>query len=63
MKTPVVAEPLVQTHISDWLREMWDVEAQHPPIIGSRLKFGLPLPPTKPKRTKAKAGKRATVKA
>jgi hypothetical protein len=57
-------EPLIQTHISDWLREMWEVEAQHPPMIGSRLKFGLglPLAPAKPKRTRAKAGKQAMAK-
>ena len=62
MKKPAIFEPLVQTHISDWLREMWEVETQHPPLIGSRLKFALPLSPAKPKRAKAKAGKRAAVK-
>ncbi len=63
MKKDTSFEPLVQTHVSDWLRELWEVEAQHPPMIGSRLKFGLPLSPAKPKRTRAKAGKRAAVKA
>ncbi|HBJ82743.1 MAG TPA: hypothetical protein DDZ88_02485 [Verrucomicrobiales bacterium] len=63
MKKADTFEPLIQTHISEWMREMWEVEAQHPPMIGSRLKFGLPLSPAKPKRAKAKAGKRAAVKA
>ncbi|GDY20360.1 hypothetical protein LBMAG56_17050 [Verrucomicrobiota bacterium] len=62
MKKPVVFEPLVQTHISDWLREMWEVEALHPPMIGSRLKFGLPMSPPKPKRAVAKTGKRRAAK-
>jgi hypothetical protein len=63
MKNDTSFEPLVQTHVSDWIRELWEVEAQHPPMIGSRLKFGLPLSPAKPKRARAKAGKRAAVKA
>jgi hypothetical protein len=65
MKKADTFEPLIQTHISDWMREMWEVEAQHPPMIGSRLKFalGLPLSPAKPKRARAKAGKRAAAKA
>ena len=44
MKKADTFEPLIQTHISDWMREMWEVEAQHPPMIGSRLKFALGLP-------------------
>ena len=63
MKKAAKFEPLVQTHISDWMREMWEVEAQHPPMIGSLLKFGLPPAPTKPKRSRAKSGKRASVRA
>ena len=63
MKKDTSFEPLVQTHVSDWLRELWEVEAQHPPMIGSRLKFGLPLSPAKPKRSRGKTtGKRAAVK-
>lgn len=62
MKKTTTFKPLVQTHISDWLREMWEVEAQHPPMIGSRLKFGLPLSPAKPKRRKVKAAKLRMVK-
>ena len=64
MKKADTFEPLFQTHISDWMREMWEVEAQHPPMIGSRLKFalGLPLPPAKPKRAKAKTVKRTAGK-
>ena len=61
MKKANTFEPLIQTHISDWLREMWEVEAQHPPMIGSKLKFGFPMP-AKPKQDRAKAGKRAAVK-
>ena len=63
MKKSTAFEPLVQTHISDWLREMWEVEAQHPPLIGSRLKFGVPPSPAQPKRRKARAAKPRAVKA
>jgi|GEM_PF-1759000 len=63
MKKDTSFEPLVQTHISDWLRELWEVEAQHPPMIGSRLKFGMPLSRAKPKRARGKVGKRVAVKA
>ena len=64
MKKADTFEPLIQTHISDWMREMWEVEAQHPPMIGSRLKFGLPLTPARPKRARGKTtGKRAAAKA
>ena len=41
MKKADTFEPLIQTHISDWMREIWEVEAQHPPMIGSRLKLAL----------------------
>lgn len=49
--------------VSDWTRELWAAEAKYTATVGSRLKFGLPLSPPKPKRPKAKAGKRATVRA
>ena len=67
MKKADTFEPLIQTHVSDWLREMWEVEAQHPPMIGSRLKLALwgPLPRAKkPKSAKkaAKTVKRAAAK-
>ena len=55
MKKTAAFTPPVQTHVSDWLRELWEVEAQHPPLIGSRLKFGLPPASAKPKRRKARA--------
>ena len=45
--------PFIQTHVSDWLRELWEVELQHPPMIGSALKFLAP-PPRKPAKRKAK---------
>ena len=41
---------------------LWDAEAKYTATVGSRLKFGLPLSPAKPKRARAKAGKRAAVK-
>ena len=63
MKKSTAFELLAQTHISDWLREMWEVEALHPPMIGSRLKFGVPLSPAQSKRRKAKAAKPRAEKA
>ena len=57
MKKTAAFTPPVQTHVSDWLRELWEVKAQHPPLIGSRLKFGLPRSPATPKRRKARATK------
>jgi hypothetical protein len=48
--------------VSDWTRELWAAEAQYTATVGSRLKFGLPLSPAKPKRHKARAGKRAAVR-
>ena len=49
--------------VSDWTRELWEAEAKYTATVGSRLKFGLPLSPAKPKRRKARTGKRATVRA
>ena len=49
--------------VSDWMREMWEAEAKYTATIGSRLKFGLPLSPARPKRAQANARKRAKVKA
>lgn len=69
MKKADTFEPLIQTHISDWMREMWEVEAQHPPMIGLKFKFLLPEPRKRRplakagKQTAAKAGKRAAAKA
>lgn len=31
--------PLIMTEVTDWMREMWEVEAQHSPMVGSRLKI------------------------
>ncbi len=50
MKKTAVFVPLVQTHVSDWLSELREVEAPQPSMIGGRLKFDLPLSPAKPKR-------------
>lgn len=62
MKKPQTAfEPLIQTHISDWLRELWEVEAQHPPMIGHQFKFMLPT--STKRRPRAKTAKRVTTKA
>lgn len=55
MKTKSKFTPIVQTHVSDWLREVWEVEAQHTAMVGSRLKFGLPLAPARSGRRKVKA--------
>lgn len=49
--------------VSDWMREMWEAEAKYTATIGSRLKFGLPLAPARPKRNRARKAKRATTKA
>ena len=55
---------LAPDSVSDWMREMWEAEAKYTATIGSRLKFGLPLSPARPKRARAKTtGKRAAVKA
>ena len=50
-------------NVSAWTRMLWDAEAKYTATVGSRLKFGLPLSPAKPKRSRAKAGKRALAKA
>ncbi len=51
-------------NVSEWTRMLWDPETKYTATIGSRLKFGLPLPPARPKRAMAKkAGKRAAAKA
>ena len=60
MKKAGTFEPLIQTHISDWMREMWEVEAQHPPMIGHKFKFLIPEP--RKRRTHAKTAKRTAAK-
>ena len=62
MKTKIIIP--APDYVSDWTRELWEAEAKYTATIGSRLKFGLPLSPAKPKpkRARAKAGKRAAVK-
>ena len=50
-------------NVSAWTRMLWDAEAKYTATVGSRLKFGLPLSPAKPKRRKAKTIKRGAVKA
>ena len=58
-KKPTITTP-VESNVTDWMRELWEAEAKHTATVGSRLKFGLPLTPDKPKRRKAKTGRRAT---
>ena len=50
-------------NVSDWTRMLWDAEAKYTATVGSRLKFGLPLAPARPKRTRARTAKRAATKA
>ena len=54
---------LAPDYVSDWTRELWAAEAKYTATIGSRLKFGLPLSPARPKRARANAQKPAKVKA
>ena len=61
MSNPI--PPDAPNMVSDWTRMLWEAEAKYTATVGSRLKFGLPLSPAKPKRARAKAGKRAAVKA
>ena len=49
-------------NVSDWTRELWEAESKYSATVGSRLKFGLPLTPERPRRSRAKAGRRAAVK-
>ncbi|MFN0077307.1 MAG: hypothetical protein ACKVY0_12620 [Prosthecobacter sp.] len=62
MKKPSKTAAPVGSNATEWIRWLWEVEAEHSPMIGSRLKFGLPLSPAKPKRRKVKAARRAAVK-
>jgi hypothetical protein len=63
MSTKTQTEPPdTPGNVSAWTRMLWDAEAKYTATVGSRLKFGLPLSPAKPKRARAKAGKRAAVK-
>lgn len=59
-KAKAIFEPVIQTHISDWMREVWEVEALHPPMIGHQFKFL--LAPSTRRRPRAKTAKRATTK-
>lgn len=36
--------PVVADNATDWIRWLWEVEAEHSPMVGSRMKFGLPVP-------------------
>lgn len=56
MSTKIPIEPPdTPGNVSAWTRMLWDAEAKYTATVGSRLKFGLPLAPAKPKRRKAKA--------
>lgn len=61
MKTKTVIP--APDYVSEWTKELWEAEAKYTATIGSRLKFGLPLAPARPKRTRARTAKRATTKA
>ena len=50
-------------NVSAWTRMLWDAESKYTATVGSRLKFGLPLAPARPKRTRTRTAKRATTKA
>ena len=65
MNTKMQPEPPdTPGNVSAWTRMLWEAEAKHTATVGSRLKFGLPLSPARPKRARAKTtGKRAAVKA
>ncbi|HBJ84630.1 MAG TPA: hypothetical protein DDZ88_12315 [Verrucomicrobiales bacterium] len=53
-KKPAAATAVVESNVTDWIRELWEAEAKYTATVGSRLKFGLPLTPAKPrKRRKA----------
>jgi hypothetical protein len=57
-------EPWVQTEVSDWMRWLWEVEAESSPMIGSRLKFAMPLMPTTGRKAaRMPAKRRITAKA
>jgi hypothetical protein len=56
--------PLIMTEVTDWMREMWEVEAQHSPMVGSRLKiFPPPANAPQPKQRKVRMSGRKLVKA
>ena len=44
------------SHVSDFTRMMWDVEAEHPPFVGSLLnvKFRMELEPRKATKSAGK---------
>lgn len=55
--------PAFHNNATDWIRWLWEVEAEHSPMVGSRLKFGLPSAPATQQRRRAKATRRITAKA
>jgi hypothetical protein len=63
MKQPSKTKAPAGSNATEWIRWLWEVEAEHSPMIGSRLKFGLPLAPARPKRTRVRTAKRAATKA
>ncbi|MGV3661730.1 MAG: hypothetical protein ACO1TE_16205 [Prosthecobacter sp.] len=51
------------SNATEWIRWLWEVEAEHSPMIGSRLKFGLPLVAPGRNRKRPTSRKRSVVKA
>lgn len=49
-----------ESNVTDWMRELWEVEAQHNALVGSRLKFGLPLAPARTRRKATRKSKACT---
>jgi hypothetical protein len=49
-KKPTATAAVVESNVTDWMRELWEVEAKYTATVGSRLKFGLPLTSEKPRK-------------
>ena len=58
---PPKSLPEVIVSATDWIRWLWEVEAEHPPMVGSRLKFDLPVQaqPARNSRSRRKVALRA----
>jgi hypothetical protein len=56
-KKPAIS--VVESNVTDWIRELWEAEAKYTATVGSRLKFGLPLTSAKPRKRRKVARKTA----
>ncbi|MFN0076726.1 MAG: hypothetical protein ACKVY0_09645 [Prosthecobacter sp.] len=61
MKKKPAAATVVESNVTDWIRELWEAEAKYTATVGSRLKFGLPLTPAKPRKRRKAVRKAAKV--